>query len=104
MLPKKHRFLLRKNSHFFSQADRKHFSAFSLFFTTTPSLVFSASVIVPKKGSPLATQRNKTKRIISELLYSTFVNKKDLQLVVLVRKPLLEDDLHVLRDQLKKLN
>ncbi len=103
MLPKKHRLMLRHFPDFFVQSKKTHSPLFTL-FTLRAEVEFSqGAVVVPKKNVAKSSARNHIKRQVSELLYPILQKKKNLKVVVIVKKPLYEEDWDILEDYLMNL-
>jgi len=97
MLPKKHRLMLRHFPDFFLKSKKTHSSLFTL-FTLHDEVEFSqGAVVVPKKFLAKSSARNYAKRQVSELLYPILKQKKNLQIVVLVKRSLEKTDLEKLK-------
>lgn len=74
MLPKKYRFVLRNNSSFFLQAQRKHSHHFIVYSLPSPYRESQFASIVPAKKVPLAVQRHKIKRVVAEMVAKILKN------------------------------
>lgn len=103
MLPKKHRLMLRHTPDFFVKSKKVHSPLFTIFYLSTEHAISQGAVVVPKKQIPLATGRNKMKRVVSELLSPLLKEKQHLAVTVLVKKPLTREDLTVLSQMLNQL-
>ncbi len=108
MLPKKHRFTARKEiRQVFHHGFRKQSHSFVMVSwqpTERINLPWRATIIVSKKVAPLATQRNKIRRVISELIWKT----KDViipatDIALLVRKSIDTNNSSSLQNELLRL-
>lgn len=89
MILKKHKFKLRKEIDFFIKAKRYFGDIFTIFyiFSHNQTLV---SVVVPKKVANKATLRVKIKRLVSAQLNKNITKLKDIKLVLVVKKELID--------------
>jgi ribonuclease P protein component len=105
MLPKKYRLPLRHLPDFFLQAKKIHTPHFVVYQAPQPTEL-QASVVVPAKVYPLATDRNTTKRRVGEailpLIKELEAKQQPAQVVVYVKKAASQLSLPDIAQELRK--
>lgn len=88
MIAKKYRFNLRiKENQSIFLKNKKHSSLFSIYFNKNNLGYMRVNVVVSKKISKKAVQRNRIKRQLFALIEKILdVCKKDLDLIIIIRK------------------
>ncbi len=95
MLPLRHRLQLRRTLPFYVFEHKAHFAAFSLYWHLEKgNEAAQAAIVVPKKVAPTAVLRNRLKRVFRAQLSTLLPTlPPEAQLVILVRRPELEEQL-----------
>lgn len=103
MLPKQFSFELRKESSFFTKARKSFSSHFTYFFMPTQAAHTQAVVLVNKKVSAKATQRNALKRLLYQQLHEVLTQNAGavLKWVVVPKKSALSQNTQALKDELE---
>jgi ribonuclease P protein component len=106
MFPKHHRLQLRQTLPYFSFDHKLHQSSFSIYWRLqNDTKLAQAAVVVSKKVSPKAVERNRLKRVIRATVSPLLSNlKKGTQVVVVVRRKNVEQDLQLLQSTIEKIS
>lgn len=86
MLPRLYRLKLRTKESFFKNSSRVQTPNVRWFVHKTDSQSATAAVVVPKSVEPLATRRNRIKRVLKAALLPLLQDKSGISLVGIVKK------------------
>lgn len=103
MLPKKYRFSARLGEDFFSSSKRIYSPLFVLYWQERNDNHVSASIIIPKKRIPKATDRSKLKRQITAAVLPHLEKQKNISLVVYLKQKVDDKSFFEIKSQVSGL-